>query len=390
MNWNSVVQWLDSKPLVEPKETPGAGYGLFALDDIPPRSPLFTVPAAALLNIRTLSPHYPTHSLSAVQLISLHLLLYRPNRGRDSLDPLFGPYISVLPRDFDSHPLVCHVKGADIRQLPPSVACALERLSARFQQDWEIVHRYLRDNLHVLSLKPGVDLARDAETIQADFLWAWLNVNTRCIYHRLKSSRSHPDNLTLCPILDFANHTVDGPCMIPRISDAEKNNAAPLSRLGDPLTLLSPGAGASRGQEMYLTYGAHSNKTLFVEYGFVTTGTCGEVDVQDLVERLFKDKGQEGNIKKEILEESGYWGSDGSDDDSLQRWRDTLTGVRDLISDANERVWKKTVSEMCLRVMERARDARAMDASNTWIPGAVGMLWDEEYRVAHKVHEFIT
>jgi hypothetical protein len=82
--------------------------------------------------------------------------------------------------------------------------------------------------------------------------------------------------------------------------------------------------------------------------------------------------------------------SDGSDDDSLQRWRDTLTGVRDLISDANEGAWKKTVSEMCLRVMERARDARTVDALNAWIPGAVGMLWDEEYRVAHKVHEFIT
>jgi hypothetical protein len=54
-------------------------------------------------------------------------------------------------------------------------------------------------------------------------MWAWLNgrliyrrsqllkpslyaVNTRCLYHDLKFS-DLSDNITMCPLLDFANHT---------------------------------------------------------------------------------------------------------------------------------------------------------------------------------------
>ena len=32
-------------------------------------------------------------------------------------------------------------------------------------------------------------------------------VNTRCIFYRIQPNLSDPDNFTLCPILDFANHS---------------------------------------------------------------------------------------------------------------------------------------------------------------------------------------
>ncbi|KAJ6630784.1 hypothetical protein B0H10DRAFT_2160174 [Mycena sp. CBHHK59/15] len=420
--WHQLLEWLQLQiPLVEPREAPGAGYGLFATAAIPPSTPLFAVPAHALLNVRTLAPHYPTPSaLTAVQLISLHLLLYRPLGNSHSLDPLFGPYISILPRKFNSHPLTCHVKGVDVRQLPPSVASALERLSARFRHDWQTVHGYVRDNLSVLSQKKGVRLDRDKDALEVDFLWAWLNVNTRCIYHRLKSSRSDPDNLTLCPILDFANHRVDGPCMKPRPSDADLHNASPIPRLGDAFTLLSPDTPTDCGEEMHLTYGAHPNRTLFVEYGFIVAHKHnrprGEVDVQDIVEGRFKEKGNEGRAKESILRETGYWGDwtlDGSpsisyrlitalrlfhipwdrSEDALQRWRDTLTGVRDTISDANERAWKETVSTICSDLIQRAQEhmklqddhSTANEGPNRWLLEVVEMLWEEEYHVALEI-----
>ena len=90
------------------------------------------------------------------------------------------------------------------------------------------------------------------------------------------------------------------------------------SKAGRNFTLSSPsGIHIKTGDELYLRYGAHSNATLFVEYGFVTNVSPdliesgeypGEVDVQTSVEALFKVRGELGTIMKEILEVEGYWG----------------------------------------------------------------------------------
>lgn len=83
------------------------------------------------------------------------------------------------------------------------------------------------------------------------------------------------------------------------------------------LTFLSPRETLQAGEEVYLCYGAHTNRTLLVEYGFVgelcedaasSDEYNGEVDVQDIVETLFAKKGPLGLWMKSILEESGYWG----------------------------------------------------------------------------------
>ena len=127
------------------------GYGLFAAREIAPSTPLFTIPAAALLNSLSLSRHYPKSkpNISAVQLISLHLLLHRPGPEGTSLDPLFGPYLSTLPQNFDTHPLVWHLKRNDgtrkwvVDSLPVYVQRDLERVAKSFQKDWKQVRSYL-------------------------------------------------------------------------------------------------------------------------------------------------------------------------------------------------------------------------------------------------------
>jgi hypothetical protein len=130
-------------------------------------SPLFTLPRKAKINAETLG-HYPrSNLLTATQLISLHLLLHRPVDGRESDDPSFGPYISVLPRDFGSHPLTWAVHqtlGVASREecklmnlLPPSVLAELLLLEKRFWTDWEAVRQYLVRSVHTIRV-PGVSL----------------------------------------------------------------------------------------------------------------------------------------------------------------------------------------------------------------------------------------
>jgi hypothetical protein len=100
------------------------------------------------MNILSLEPHYPAVKLSAVQMISWHLFLHRPKGEDDSQDPLFGPYITMLPREFDSHPLTwtimrkasegeLHASLLDL--LPPSIQGSLTQLQDRFWQDWKAV-----------------------------------------------------------------------------------------------------------------------------------------------------------------------------------------------------------------------------------------------------------
>lgn len=94
-----------------------------------------------------------------MQIISLHLLLHKPTGEEDSLDPVFGPYISTLPRDFASHPLAWLVdrrprpeKLAEelfLRNLPPTVSDVLHALYARFLEDYQTVCLYLVSVVHL-------------------------------------------------------------------------------------------------------------------------------------------------------------------------------------------------------------------------------------------------
>lgn len=172
-------------------------------------------------------------------------------------------------------------------------------------------------------------------TLLFDFLWGWLNgsrllfplsyrfltigfaVNTRSIYYQIKSSRSDADNLTMCPILDFANHTSTLKHMSLIPAEVKPwNVSSPGKKRGD-LSFLSPRDIIQKGEEVNLRYGAHSNLKLFVEYGFVnkmpdtaisSDEQDGEVDVQDIVEQLFQARGKLGLWMKDKLQENGYWG----------------------------------------------------------------------------------
>ena len=110
-----------------------------------------------MVNVKTLSPLYPTTfgglELSANQMVSMHLLLHRPIGEEDSLDSRYGPYISTMPRDFDSHPITWVVRSqlhaednlwpTLCKFLPSSVKKALQDATARFWDDCDSVCLYL-------------------------------------------------------------------------------------------------------------------------------------------------------------------------------------------------------------------------------------------------------
>lgn len=140
-------------------------------------------------------------------------------------------------------------------------------------------------------------------------------MNTRCIYYPVRQLASDKDNMTLCPILDFANHDEKCSQLMPVLDPKVR---APGSRksCGDYSFVSCADKSIERDQELFLRYGGHPNRTLFVEYGFVnrsapeafTSGEeRGEIDVQDVIEQLFSESSL-GLLIKETLENEGYWG----------------------------------------------------------------------------------
>jgi len=139
-----------SKMLNADRQT-GAGNGLFAKKALDASDVLFTVPASALMNTLTLGPHYPqSRMLSCTQIICLHLMLHR---GEPSSDPHFGPYLAVLPRDFNFHPFswlwsrrhACETEDQRmlLDSLPPGIHFRLSRMMELYRKDWKAVKKYL-------------------------------------------------------------------------------------------------------------------------------------------------------------------------------------------------------------------------------------------------------
>jgi hypothetical protein len=136
-------------------------------------------------------------------------------------------------------------------------------------------------------------------------------VNTRCIHHRIARSPSDPDNMTLCPILDFANHTANPPYTLPQTSPFDMWDKAPpmKHKFGHDFTLLSPSVLAtSPDAQLFLKYGSHPNSILFTEYGFVEPTGEGEVVLDFAIEALIKLRGRVGLWMKDILIAERYWG----------------------------------------------------------------------------------
>jgi hypothetical protein len=103
------------------------------------------------MNIKTLSPLYRPgagkKALTAIQMVCLHLALHRPKEGHPSTCSRFGPYISVLPTEFDGHPLTWRV-GEDpigkglLQHITPTAQRLFEKLCNRFENDIQEVHKF--------------------------------------------------------------------------------------------------------------------------------------------------------------------------------------------------------------------------------------------------------
>ncbi|CDZ96753.1 N-methyltransferase [Phaffia rhodozyma] len=500
-DWQSLIRWLTEEHGMENlyvscEEIPGAGRGIYQTASFPynkfaPPSNVLSIPTSALINAHTLRTHYPSqftplpltkskkasssrsktslekaqtedgepdeiYPLTATQLVTLHLALHNPNQpalsSLSTQDP-WAPFLKVLPQSFRwHHPLTWLVAEVDQegdqeapgmkrwrdleRFLPKEVRRLVQDVEKRFWEDVKVLKTVLKTHPTYSSTDLSTSLS------QSSLLWAWLNVNTRCLsFPLLLEPSSGTNDLTLAPILDMANHSSSStpiPCTLPSSVPASKASTYVLPASEDQPDPRSDGQNDSK-REVLLQYGPHEDGFLMAEYGFVCyppdeEGRGGnewnEVCVDRWVEEIVSSLGSEGAKRKEILEEERYWGQytlhlsstphpshnlitalrllllpvPSSSSTDIQAWRDTILGYLPFVSDANESSVRSELARICTAVeIEAAEGESTLDGLVASVERAeeaeegewkfsvqsVRQLWRERQRIARGVKEAV-
>lgn len=123
------------------------------------------------------------------------------------------------------------------RLLPVEAKDILTKQSTMFERDW------------------GMFRNAFVETSKQDYLYAWLIVNSRSFYYETPDTLRFPwhDRLALLPAADLFNHAGTGCSVSYSIESYTITTDRPYRK----------------GDELYTSYGNHSNDYLLAEYGFL-------------------------------------------------------------------------------------------------------------------------
>lgn len=306
----NLLQWLlneHTKSVISDKinvqESKESGRGLYAKEDINAHTPIIKIDHSYLLNFTTIVAHIsswnPSSSLpdtykhiklppkgkedevtdlykkltlndltrlSSFQIMAMFLVLEK-SRGSDSW---WEPFINMLPLmdDFLRSPFIWKVQGKDdlFKQLPRSTRNHATRMATKFSNDYETVLKLLKDQNAPESMLP-----------YDDFLLYWMCINSRCLYMEMPQKKTTDDNFTMAPYVDFINHSSTDQCVL-------KIDRSGFNVITSNLY--------KQGEELFLSYGPHSNEFLLCEYGFyLPRNEWNDLDISDeIIDTLNPDQ----------------------------------------------------------------------------------------------------
>ncbi|KAH6724575.1 putative SET domain-containing protein [Leptodontidium sp. 2 PMI_412] len=257
----------------------GRGLGIIAEKKHAANTVILNVPLSALRTADTVPkdisralPKTTVHNLLATDL-TLDTSAHR------------APWRAVLPPQDtfkDSMPLLWPTSLQAL--LPPQAAKLLANQQLKLKQDW------------ALAFAAFPSITHEA------YLHSWLLINTRTFYFvsPAQKGKSKPppaptnrdDCLALSPFADYFNHT-------------SSSSACEVIFSADGYSITTP-IPIKKGEEVYISYGNHSNDFLLAEYGFILAGDTNQWDEVELDAYVMNLLSAD---KKEILEEEGFLGN---------------------------------------------------------------------------------
>lgn len=270
------------------KDVKGSGRGVYASENVNPNSLIINIPHRFLLNFVTVLNHIAKYNgmilanhaivpldmnhdaytkvyqrlskdelikLSSFQLLSMYISIERKRNHS-----YWRPFINMLPSIDDFSLMPINFDEDTLSLLPESTKAMHHKVLQRFDHDYQVIVDLLR--------RKSVDVS--SVVTRDEFLLSWLSINSRCLFMKLPTSSSPLDNFTMAPYVDFINHSPDDHCNL-KID-------------GKGFQVFTTSA-YSRDEQLYFSYGPHSNEFLLTEYGFI----------------IVDNKWDDINVSKEIL-----------------------------------------------------------------------------------------
>ncbi|OAA78123.1 SET domain protein [Akanthomyces lecanii RCEF 1005] len=233
---DSLLQWATDQGVlldgVRPSSIAGRGLGMVATRVIHEGDVVMAVPTPAIRSRHTLPKALMAKvpaNMTLHGLLAADLLLHPPSsRVWGKLVPSLGEFESSTPFFWPE----------TLQELlPPETKNLLRNQQRKFRQDWN----------HAKEGYP--DMAKQ------DYLYSWFLVGTRSFYYEIQETLSYPwhDRLALLPVADMFNHSSAG-CAVAFSTEAYD---------------ITADREYQEGEEVYTSYGTHSNDFLLAEYGFV-------------------------------------------------------------------------------------------------------------------------
>ncbi|KAK3842707.1 MAG: hypothetical protein J3R72DRAFT_442254 [Linnemannia gamsii] len=359
------LEWLKNMGCPRTKltlaEFSNTGRGMMATKDIKAGEVIVQVPERNLVTMRSLQATYGARiarfgkKVNSHMIIALHiaLLVQAPERSG------WLPYLRMLPKKFDTMPVRYPPELLEL--LPQNAQVHVKKQKAKIEADYNITLDFLQSNADLLTRPLQYE----------EYEWAWLVVNTRCIYLDAKN-QSAADNIALAPMLDFLNHT----------HDAKTEGAFCTKTKSYQIKTLLP---YKKGEQVFINYGPHDNCFILVEYGFVTPNNPYNYVTVDNDFMQLSIPGESVAAKKdklELLDMAGYHGdyvlhkndvsfrllagmrlrlvnpfnkSSAITQLAIAQWHNVVNGELDQISPENERLVPIHIERLCDDILAQAK-----------------------------------
>ncbi|KAF2460662.1 hypothetical protein BDY21DRAFT_170932 [Lineolata rhizophorae] len=260
----------------------GRGIGIVAKNDLKENERILFVPEKMLFSntVFALKDWRMTKSQTVHGRLASRLAL--THRDSNENNPCDNKWTMVWPsqQEMELAMPICWPPPLQ-EQLPPYAKSLLDKQKRKFDKDL-------------------AEFEKDAPLNLRDvFKYYWLVVNTRCFYWNYpnrkdgklmaKRIKQNPDDaMALAPFIDYFNHADEG-CTVMATEDGFTVNANRYYKAGE---------------EVYVSYGSHSNDFLLVEYGFILENNKWDETILDtcLIPML-------NDEQKDRLESHGFLGN---------------------------------------------------------------------------------
>ncbi|KAI0105557.1 hypothetical protein GGR51DRAFT_549074 [Nemania sp. FL0031] len=234
---------------IKPTRIPTRGVGIIATRELEIGQQIMRIPAPAIHSLHSIPASI---SAKLPSDIPLHGLLAADLALKTS--PTDLPWARLLPTQADFASSVPLMWPKELHEhLPIAARRILERQQDKFQREWNSVAQAF----------PELD--------RSEYMYHWLIINTRTFFHETPEMEQYQweDKLCLLPAADSFNHATDG-CKV--------------TWWDDEGYVITTNRAYHVGEELYISYGEHSNDFLLVEYGFtVPQNPHDEVGLDEVI-----------------------------------------------------------------------------------------------------------